>query len=1006
VSTSRDTGYVGQDTLAGSRLRTNLKDISAAISPMTAEFLRDIAAPSVEAAVEYGVGTRMETDDARAAGPVADGYNGGIRSIRVRGLPGATRAVNFFSYPDEVDTYMVDRLEFSRGPNAILYGFGAPAGRINVATKQARTDKTTYSLTNWFDSWNGQRYSFDANLALLPNKLAIRTAALRGREKSWRNGGYKDQDRLFTSMKWQVSRQTTIKAEFEAGNTSRYVPRPFYGIDLKSVWDASGQPIYDNFPSGPAPYNYTPGQPFVQGQPGTPGTPRRDVSGNVTFNGTAYPQAATTGISERSTADWVVVSNRFSTAMNFKNLTMSQAPAGGLFNDFAMGLANPTAALDANWVNSQLRTAVASVFVQQEIFKGLNAELGLNRTSFSNRVHDLNNWNYFGVFADTNRFLPNGQLKPADNLYYTDMGGSFVPSHNNTSQARLALSYEKSFKNYLTLRLAGLGESSKNKSRSEVMQQYWFNGPDLTSGGAFNVTPENSANSVYHRYYYSLAQTYDPNFRLPAPFDLSAPVQYTDPKTGATRTLYAKFIDRAQGNINYVDQDSGAQMFVGQAYLLNNRLVGTFGYRKDRLKNWTGLAFRDPAGEKIAANSGVWTPADPSTAVSKVFNGQTRTQGGVLHLTSWLSAFYNQSNSLSTPGSNFITPSDFLHATIADYVKQPKGNTKDYGLKLTALHGRLFLTATTFHTISKDEFGFSGFSKSNPVNIWNALQNAPGLPADEKAQAQRQFQVINQVQGYMQDSESRGFELELVGRLTDAWSVMVNYSKNKTTRSNIAPEYRAYLDYWEPYWKKYKDYSLTQNPAAAAPAKAVSFTDWNTPATIRANGDVTVNTDSINEAIADAEAAFFDNPHAFEGKRLVGDPLHSVNVRTRYDFRNDWIKGLSVGGGVRIRKGRIAGAHSDYHFEPGSDLTDKYNGRVIDGVTPLEAKNQNVFDLQIGYTRPLAKKKVRWDIQLNVNNVTNQRELIVNNIQAYSLQPMTYRYQDPRQFILTNTFSF
>ena len=43
-------------------------------------------------------------------------------------------------------------------------------------------------------------------------------------------------------------------------------------------------------------------------------------------------------------------------------------------------------------------------------------------------------------------------------------------------------------------------------------------------------------------------------------------------------------------------------------------------------------------------------------------------------------------------------------------------------------------------------------------------------------------------------------------------------------------------------------------PASAAPAKAVSSTDWNTPATIRANGDVTVNTDSINEAIADAEA--------------------------------------------------------------------------------------------------------------------------------------------------------
>lgn len=69
VTAGQDTGYAGQDTLSGSRLRTNLRDIAAAISPMTAEFLRDIAATSIEGAMEYGVGTRMETDDARAAGP-------------------------------------------------------------------------------------------------------------------------------------------------------------------------------------------------------------------------------------------------------------------------------------------------------------------------------------------------------------------------------------------------------------------------------------------------------------------------------------------------------------------------------------------------------------------------------------------------------------------------------------------------------------------------------------------------------------------------------------------------------------------------------------------------------------------------------------------------------------------------------------------------------------------------------------------------------------------------
>ena len=55
---------------------------------------------------------------------------------------------------------------------------------------------------------------------------------------------------------------------------------------------------------------------------------------------------------------------------------------------------------------------------------------------------------------------------------------------------------------------------------------------------------------------------------------------------------------------------------------------------------------------------------------------------------------------------------------------------------------------------------------------------------------------------------------------------------------------------------------------------------------------------------------------------------------------------------------------------------------------------------------PILKRKVRWSVQLNVNNVLDQRELIVNNTHPRTLAPITYRYQDPRQFILTNTFSF
>ncbi|MFO1448977.1 MAG: TonB-dependent receptor plug domain-containing protein [Opitutaceae bacterium] len=992
VNATEEAGYVGQDTLSGSRLRTNLKDVAAAISPMTAEFLRDIAATNIVEAVEYGVGTRVETDDARAAGPVGDGYNDGFRSIRIRGLPGGGRSINFFGAPGEVDLYMTDRIEVSRGPNSILYGFGSPAGKINVSTKQAMTNKNVTSLSARIDSWEGQRWTADHNTVLIKNKLALRAVVLHGRERSWRAAGYNDQDRIFLAGKWQIDRRTTLKVEYEHGEISRFVPRPFFANDLSSTWEASNRPIFNNFSA-----TYTPGGPFTPGAAGTPGTPIRDTgSTNVV------------GVQERSGGDWVVVSDRFSAAQNYRQFTYSESPTGGLLaNDFARGRSNPEAVLEANWVRGQFRVNNGSAFFQRELLRDLNLEVGYNRQTSRGDTHNLASWNHYGVAADTNRYLPNGQLKPAGNLYYFDLSPDHRPSSSQVNQGRVTLSYEKGYRDWVNLRVAGLGEMAETKSRSEILQQYWLKGPQLTSGGAFNPTPENGANTVYYRYYLNdLSQLDDPNFRIPAPYTLSGATKYQDPRTGAISDIYMQEFNRAQGNIGYVDRETRAYMGVAQAFLLKNRAVLTYGYRKDRLKNWVGVAVRDPAAEAIAPNTGVWTPVDPRTATGTVFTGQTRTLGGVVHFTPWISGFYNMSNSLSTPGTNYITPSDPRKTTIADLVPSPSGETTDYGVKLTLLKNRIFVTATQFHTISKDEFGFSGFNKGNVVNIWNALANSGGLSADETNFARRQAEVMNQVQGYTQDSESKGLEFEVVGQIVPGWSVSINYSKNKTMRSNMAREYRAYIDFHKDYWKKFSTYSITQNANTPGVDLAPGSQDWNSAATIATTGDFTINTDSVNEAIADAEAAFFDNPYVFEGKRFVGDPLHNLNLRTRYDFRAGRLKGLTVGVGTRLRQGRVAGARSEYTFASGTDYTSTWNGRVVSSVSTVNASDQNVYDLQVGYQLQVMKRKVRWNIQLNVNNVLDQDELIVNNVHPRTLVPITYRYQDPRQIILTNTFTF
>jgi outer membrane receptor protein involved in Fe transport len=78
----------------------------------------------------------------------------------------------------------------------------------------------------------------------------------------------------------------------------------------------------------------------------------------------------------------------------------------------------------------------------------------------------------------------------------------------------------------------------------------------------------------------------------------------------------------------------------------------------------------------------------------------------------------------------------------------------------------------------------------------------------------------------------------------------------------------------------------------------------------------------------------------------------------------------------------------------------------VNRIANATAKDQNVYDLQLSYSRPFLSRKVRWSVQLNINNLTNQRELIVNSVHPQTLEAVTYRYQDPRQYILTNTFSF
>jgi len=158
LSVGEDKGYRATSTLAGTRLRTDLKDVGTALSVVTEQFLKDTGARNSEDLLVYTTGTEVA------------GVNGNFSSVtgqgqttlneaqtllrpntqnRVRGLRGADNARDFFLTDIPWDSYNVGRVDLQRGPNSILFGQGQPSGVINAGVNPA-SFKNSNKIENRF----------------------------------------------------------------------------------------------------------------------------------------------------------------------------------------------------------------------------------------------------------------------------------------------------------------------------------------------------------------------------------------------------------------------------------------------------------------------------------------------------------------------------------------------------------------------------------------------------------------------------------------------------------------------------------------------------------------------------------------------------------------------------------------------------------------------------------------------------------------------------------------
>lgn len=284
VRTDQDTGYSATSTLAGTRLRSDLKDLAASISVVTKDFMTDVNATDLSSLLIYTLGTEVAGASGNFSGlsdPEANGdFSGAIGQAspgtRLRGLIAADRTRDFFQTDIPMDSYNVERVEISRGANAILFGLGSPAGIINSTLIKAGLGKNSTTVIAAVDNYGSARGTLDHNQILVKDKLGFRFATVWD-EPRYRIEEAREKKRAVTlTGTYKPFESTTVRVTTEQGRNDSNRPQMRPPWDQYSWWWAAGMPVWNP----------------VTGTGRLLGTPQAPFAADTVFNASGARQSA------------------------------------------------------------------------------------------------------------------------------------------------------------------------------------------------------------------------------------------------------------------------------------------------------------------------------------------------------------------------------------------------------------------------------------------------------------------------------------------------------------------------------------------------------------------------------------------------------------------------------------------------------------------------------------------------------------------------------------------
>ena len=1038
VQNTRDSGYQASSTLAGTRLNTPLSDIGAPVSVVTKEFLQDTGVTDINQLFLYTVSTEgsglegnFSATETAGAFPVQDTSRARPQSAtRVRGLVAVDLTRDYFLSTIPLEDYNVDRIDISRGPNAILFGLGSPAGVTNGTLLKPSYHKNSFSLNLRAGDHESFRAVADANQVLIPNKLALRLTTL-AKETHWeQNPTFERDKRVFAAVKINPLKDTTIIANHENGAIKSRRPLTISPMDRMSSWFITGKPTWDasqpasatnvnpTFPAtGPTSLYNTPNVVLVNPSFFWQWAVPLEVNGQsptmAGFQGRRPAAASAPGFPAPTNLEFfdARLLSDFSDTLRSSGLPLSvfnfrEQLIGGETGFGQRDFNATNVMLEQHFLNRRLGLEVA--YARESYDEFFREPYGKERT---NQIH-----------IDVNTRLMDGRANPNFGRPFIlswESGDLFDSIDRESLRATVYgrwdanESFKGGFGRWLGRHtLTGFGSTQEVDGFKRRSILGWSGGSAALDLNETSIVNQRRlmTNFIYVgpnlNQYTSLDQVhldFNATARLARAGD-TYDIAHWDRATQSWRTDSYRVVE------GYVDalksrQKINSEAGILQSYWLKDMFVTTVGWRQDRSKTYVSSVTPRFAGGDLQGSIDVGAMKLDEAPINTV-KGSIWTKSIVgklprsldLPLGLDLSVHYNESE-------NFQPLSGEINV-FGQPIDPPTGKTKEYGFTLSAFRNRANVRFNWYETsllnartsdistgifsqilnidFQSAQFWYeginSGFTSVSQANIDRLVGTIPQSVKDmvgytvvtnPDGRRSPQFVYPTNLLRDVTNFEARGLEIESTMNVTDNWRLAFNVAKQQTQKSNTAPFLAQYLAQRLPIWTELG--GLPRVPGVNE-IPGSFLTEANRLAV---------------SAVANLRAR--DGIYSAELRKW------RANFVTNYTFSGDSrLKGFGIGGAWRwqdkaaIDYPRIANASGVF---------------VADITRPFYASSTSQVDLWASYRRPLLNRKVRWKLQLNVGDVFADDELIPVTVHSNGT-PAMVRLSPPRTWFLTSTFEY